>query len=102
MKALPAHSWDLATKEAGDLQKALAGEVVAQDRFKDIRLVAGADVGFAKATGCLRAAVAVLAFPTLEVVDQAVIERPATFPYVPGLLSFREVPALLEAFAKPD
>lgn len=62
-----------------------------------IRHVAGVDVGFERGGGVTRAAVAVLTLPGLELVDQAVARLPTRFPYVPGLLSFREVPALLAA-----
>jgi deoxyribonuclease V len=60
--------------------------------------VAGTDVGFDRRRGLTRAAVVVLSLPALETVDEAVAEIPTRFPYVPGLLSFREIPALLAAF----
>jgi len=59
--------------------------------------VAGLDVGFEDNDRIVRAAVAVLSFPDLRMADQAVARRPVAFPYIPGLLSFREVPALLDA-----
>ena len=62
-----------------------------------IRHVAGADVGFERGGSVTRAAVAVLTFPGLELVDHATARLPTRFPYVPGLLSFREIPALLAA-----
>jgi deoxyribonuclease V len=64
------------------------------------RLVAGADVAYSSERGRCYAAVVLLRLPELEVVEQASAERPITFPYVPGLLSFREGPALLAAFAR--
>jgi deoxyribonuclease V len=71
-----------------------------------VRTVAGTDVGFERGGATARAAVAVLSFPQLELVDCAVARRRARFPYVPGLLSFREIPVLLAALArlrvKPD
>jgi deoxyribonuclease V len=63
-----------------------------------VRLVAGVDVSFKD--GRARAAVAVLSFPALELVDQALASAPVSFPYVPGLLSFREVPPVLEALSR--
>lgn len=67
-----------------------------------VRYVAGVDCGFPSQHGgeITRAAVAVLAFPSLEHVEHSVIERPTDFPYVPGFLSFREVPAVLEALSR--
>src|SRR5262247_1833794 len=65
-----------------------------------IRHVAGADVGFERGGGVTRAAVAVLAFPELKLVDHVIARVPTRFPYVPGLLSFREMPALLAALAR--
>ena len=65
-----------------------------------IRHVAGVDVGFERGGHMTRAAVAVLAFPGLALVDHAVARVPTRFPYVPGLLSFREIPALLAALAQ--
>ena len=71
-----------------------------------MRRVCGIDVGFEDNGRITRAAVAVLAFPSLEPLEDAVARRPTSFPYVPGLLSFREIPAVLEALAllktRPD
>lgn len=93
------HRWDLTPAEARALQATLAGQIVATDRFGIIRRVAGVDIGFEDGGRTTRAAVAVLGFPELTPVEHAVVRRPTRFPYVPGLLSFREIPAALEAFA---
>lgn len=100
--AAPLHEWDLSPKDAIALQRALADAVVRSDRLgpgwrRAIKRVAGVDAAFADGGRVIRAAAVVLDYPGLRLADQVLIERPTAFPYVPGLLSFREVPALLEA-----
>lgn len=94
------HSWELSPRAAIALQSRLKTKVVTRDRLGRVRYVAGTDVGFEKGGRITRAAVAVLTFPALELADWAVVRRPTGFPYVPGLLSFREIPAILEALAR--
>jgi deoxyribonuclease V len=95
------HDWHLSPGEAIALQRELAGRVETTDRLpEDILSVAGVDVGFEDNGAVTRAAVAVLAFPTLTPVASVVARRPTEFPYVPGLLSFRELPAVLDALAR--
>ena len=91
------HPWNLTPSEAIALQKELVGFVELEDRFDPPRLIAGVDVGFEEQGAVTRAAVAVLDAERLELVEQAIARLPTAFPYVPGLLSFREVPAVLEA-----
>lgn len=92
------HSWDLSPREAIALQRELAPRVIRTGEPADVHRVGGVDVGFVE--GGARAAVAVLSFPGLELLDYAVAEVSVTFPYVPGLLSFREVPVVLEALSR--
>ncbi|MYC78007.1 deoxyribonuclease V [Candidatus Poribacteria bacterium] len=92
------HSWDVTPEEARQLQNELRTQVVGTDRFGKISTVAGADIGFKK--DIARASVVVLSFPELQVVDSVVTESPVRFPYIPGLLSFREIPPLLTAFTQ--
>jgi deoxyribonuclease V len=100
------HPWDLAPKEAIALQRTLAAHVRVADRFGEVRRVAGVDVGFEQNNTITRAAVAVLDFPALTLQEYAIACEPTRFPYIPGLLSFREVPAVLAALeqlsALPD
>ncbi|WP_206603089.1 deoxyribonuclease V [Leptolyngbya ohadii] len=94
------HAWDLSPEAAVKLQHQLKSEIITTDRFGEVRSVAGVDVGFEDGGDTTRAAVAVLSFPELRVVERSVARRPTSFPYVPGLLSFREVPAVLDALEK--
>lgn len=91
--------WNGDTGAARELQVALAREVLLKDRFDTpLRLVAGLDVGFEDGGKTTRAAAVLLDTDTLELVEQHVARTPTSMPYIPGLLSFRELPALLEAF----
>lgn len=94
------HRWDLTPSEAIALQQQLRDAVVVEDAFGDVRHVAGVDVGFEDGGATSRAAVVVLDFPALTVSDQALCRMPTSFPYIPGLLSFREAPAVLQALGQ--
>jgi len=94
------HPWDVSPAAARVIQGRLRARIERSDRLGAIERVAGVDVGFDRARGLTRAAVAVLAYPALQLVEQALAVEPTRFPYVPGLLSFREVPASLAALAK--
>ncbi len=96
------HPWDVDTTQARALQEQLRARVETADRLGPVHLVAGVDVGFEADNTITRAAVAVLEFPTLELCEYAIARRPTSFPYVPGLLSFREIPAVLDALAQLD
>lgn len=93
-------AWPTTAAAAIALQQSLAPQVITEDQLPHpIRRVAGVDAGFEDAGQITRAAVVVLAFPELTPVDEALVRCPTPFPYVPGLLSFREVPAVLQALA---
>lgn len=97
---LPRHPWPRGVARARALQEALRTRIVTRDRLGTIRLVAGVDVGFEGDGRITRAAVAVLSFPDLTLREYAVVRRRTRFPYVPGYLSFREIPAVLAALAR--
>ena len=90
------HSWDVSPEEARNIQNRLRQSVIHTDELAGVRTVAGVDLGFKKDVAC--ASVVVLDFPGLEPIDGAIVESPVRFPYIPGLLSFRETPPLLKAF----
>ncbi len=94
------HAWDVSPKEAIAIQESLLDRLVLHDDFGEINTVAGVDVGFEKNNTITRAAIAVLDFETLELKESVIARKPTTFPYIPGLLSFREIPAVLEAMLK--
>ncbi|MEB3829566.1 deoxyribonuclease V [Phormidium sp. CCY1219] len=97
MKITAAHGWPGTTEEAIAIQQQLRSQVVAQDDLPPVQYVAGVDVGYKDNDSITQAAVAVLSFPDLQICDRAIATRPTTFPYIPGFLSFREVPAILDA-----
>jgi deoxyribonuclease V len=99
MSAPVQHRWDLSPAEAQAVQQELRRRVVADDDFGPIRFVAGVDNSYVPDTATTCAGVVVLSWPELAVVERQVSRTPTTFPYVPGLLSFREAPGVLAAIA---
>lgn len=100
LKLLIEHPWNVEPAAARDIQNRLRDLVIRRDELGPVRRVGGIDVGFEQAGGVTRAAAVVLSFPELETLDQAVIRHATSFPYVPGLLSFREIPAVLLTLEK--
>lgn len=94
------HPWDLDTPAARALQERLAARVERRDRHGPLRRIAGVDVSYDKLSPVLFAAVVVIDAETLETVESAAVQAPAPFPYVPGYLSFRELPPLVAALGK--
>jgi deoxyribonuclease V len=98
MSNKPLHEWNIKQDEAIALQRELAKRVVREDRLDEVRHIAGVDMAINEVNGMARAAVVLLSYPALEVEERHVYEEPVRMPYVPGLLSFRELPCILGAF----
>ena len=96
----PLHAWKLTQEEAVALQRELAARIVLEDQLGDVRYVAGVDMAINEENERAHAAVVLLSYPALEVVERHIYEEPLRMPYIPGLLSFREAPCVLGAFAK--
>ena len=101
METKPLHDWNLTPAEAVQLQKQLSLEVIVSDQFPTpIKTVAGIDLGYDVKTDTSRAVVVVLSFPELQLLETSEAILPIQFPYVPGLLSFRETPVAIKALEK--
>ncbi len=94
------HSWNVTPKEAVEIQKELTNKVRIESLNKDIKTIAGADVSLNLYSTTIYAGIIVLSYPDLVPIAHAVVQSETKFPYIPGLLSFREIPALLECFEK--
>lgn len=92
------HEWNLTPETAIALQKRLALTLVREDALGEVGLIAGMDIGFEDGGETTRAALVLLEWPSLTLIEQVVHREPTRMPYVPGLLSFREIPAALGAF----
>lgn len=100
MRVLNLHDWQVTTAQAREIQLALAAEVSRKSELGDVRLVLGVDTSIDRFRGTGQAAAVVLSYPELRVVEVQVVCGKLGFPYVPGLLSFREAPMILAACAK--
>jgi deoxyribonuclease V len=100
MRIARRHNWHVTPAEAIEIQKKLAGEVLKTGSITDTRYIAGVDISVSRFTKMGIGAVVVLNYPDLHVVEIQVVTDKIMFPYVPGLLSFREAPLLLAAFKK--
>lgn len=100
MQITKRHSWQVTTAEAKAIQLELAGEVSRAGNVKNPRYIAGVDISVDRFKGRGMVAAVVLNYPQLEVVEVQTVNAGVTFPYVPGLLSFREMPLILPALEK--
>ena len=96
------HSWNITPTEAIAIQKELRSKVELTSLEKEIHLIGGADISFNKYSEIIYAGIVVLKLPELVEVTRSIVVTRTSFPYIPGLLSFRETPALLEAWEKLD
>ena len=94
------HEWSLTPREAVELQKRLRERVRIEPLKRKVETVAGADISFNKFDPTIYTGIVVLRLPNLEVIEEVGLVSETKFPYVPGLLSFRESPSVLEAWAK--
>ena len=94
------HDWNVSTEEAVEIQKRLAAQIDDGDGIGNPFLIAGVDVSGASEEGTARAAIVMLDYPDLNPIDTVTVEDEISFPYIPGLLSFREMPLLIKAFEK--
>ncbi|AGY57406.1 deoxyribonuclease V [Gloeobacter kilaueensis] len=99
---LPLHRWDVTPQQAIELQKQLASQVVREGKLVDVHRIAGVDVSFNPRLpeSPVHAVVVVLEYPSLDVGERRSVSEVVNFPYVPGLLSFREAPPILKAIAQ--
>ena len=95
-----AHPWNVSVQEAFRIQKELVGQLVREDDFGRVESIAGIDVSFSPQRNLLYAAIVVIDAETLEPLDVACASLEPVFPYIPGLLTFREGPVVQEAYAK--
>ena len=97
MKVHKLHEWEVSVAQAREIQLSLAKRVVTENEAINPHLVAGIDISSPNAQGVARGAVVVLRYPEFRTVEVQVAEDKIAFPYIPGLLSFRESPLLLAA-----
>jgi len=99
MKYQDLHPWNVTAKEAMKIQMDLRKRIELHDSFDEIRIIAGADVSFNKDKNEVYGGVILYSFPELKEIERKSAIKEVTFPYIPGLLAFREAPVLLEVFA---
>jgi deoxyribonuclease V len=100
MKVTPLHSWDLDYKQAVELQKILASKLQFSKLDHPVQYVAGADISYSKADPRIFGAVVILKLPEFTIIESSYAYKEIPFPYIPGLLAFRELPILWEIFKK--
>jgi deoxyribonuclease V len=94
------HSWEVNVEEAIQIQEALRDRLILKNTFTEVRTIGGGDVAYSKDRNFLFAAIVVLSFLEMETLGIATAHEEIPFPYIPGLLSFREGPILINTFQK--
>jgi deoxyribonuclease V len=102
MRVKQLHGWKLSTNEAINLQRELAVQVITDGDIIKSDYIAGVDMSVNRVKGIARAAVVVLSYPGLRIIETRIAQSTIDFPYIPGLLSFRELPLILTACEKLD
>ncbi len=100
MRARSLHPWNVSYREAVRIQERLRRDISLINSARKVRSVAGADVSYSRGGGDGIAAMVVFSYPDLDLMDEAFARGKVSFPYIPGLLSFREAPLLIEAFQR--
>jgi deoxyribonuclease V len=95
MRIQQLHDWQIDNAEARQVQEMLAGKISQQNKLDNPTFIAGADISAPSASGIARASMVVLKYPELELVEVKTVEEKVQFPYIPGLLSFREAPLIV-------
>ena len=102
----PLHSWNVSVEQAIRIQEAFKERIILKRTLSKVRTIGGGDVAYSKNGNLLFGAIVVLSFPDMEILDTAMADGKISFPYIPGLLSFREGPILIKTFQrlrlKPD
>jgi len=96
----PLHSWNVSVEEAIQIQEALKDRIILERTSSKAKTIGGGDVAYSKDGNRLFGAIAVLSFPNMKVLEMATADGKIPFPYIPGLLSFREGPILVKTFQK--
>jgi len=100
MKIKKHNLWNLNYREAVELQKRLSAKVVRDDRFANVKKIAGVDVRYIKESNKFLCGVIIFSYPSLEVLEEKYVYGRPDYPYIPGLLSFREGPVVEKCFKK--
>ena len=94
------HRWDIPPYEAQQIQKDLQTKIVEAEAEAPLQTIAGIEIAHSRFSDTLTAAVSLVSYPDLQLIEQHTVEYQTKFPYIPGLLSFREVPAALKALER--